>query len=226
MTSAARRLGQLLVAVGLAGAAVMTGGAAADADPPRAWTGGVEADFGRVWWVHEGVLRGRPRQLAPRRPHHRGGRRRPHREPRRLELPRRRQAARPAPLAGPAHAVHDRRRDLRRAARPVGHRRLRPRDQPAAPLGDFREVDATGAAVGTVAIDVTLVGTGTPEKHRTYSAGRTRLEYEEYFPTAKAWGRFDGTASGARTSRRRQAGQLPDPRHGPRAVTPLSPRRA
>lgn len=180
------------MAVGLAGAAVMTGGAAADADPPRAWTGGVEADFGRVWWVHEGSYAGAPGNW------HLGdltieedddvltgslvdwscpdGARPP--DPLLSPVP-----PTPCTIVGGTYVEQLDPWDIAVFDHATNRLRL---------SGDFREVDATSTAVGTVAIDVTLVGTGTPEKYRTYSAGRTRLEYEEYFPTAKAWGRFDG----------------------------------
>ncbi|MBS2937732.1 hypothetical protein KDN32_08250 [Nocardioides sp. J2M5] len=192
MATPSRRLAQLLVASSLAVAAVAVGGGSADADPPRAWTGGVESDFGRVWWVHEGSYAGAPGNW------HLGdltieedddvltgslvdwscpdGARPP--DPLISPVP-----PTSCTIVGGTYVEQLDPWDIAVFDHATNRLRL---------SGDFREVDASGEGVGTVPIDVTLVGTGSPEKTRTYSAGRTRLTYEEYFPTAKAWGRFDG----------------------------------
>lgn len=193
MATLTRRLGQLVVAVSLAAGAVVVGGGSADAHPPKAWTGGVQADFGRVWWVREGwyagakgnwhvgdvtveedddVLSGRlvdwrcPDGASPPDP---------------LVWP---QPPTPCTVVGATYveqlepwdiAVYDHEKDQIHLS------------------GDFREVNADGAPLGTtVPIDVTFAGTGTAARYRYPSADRRTLDYEEIFPTAKAWGRFDG----------------------------------
>ena len=197
MNSLAQLCARLAAVATLSTAAVVAGGATAQADPPRNWSGGTEADFGRVTWVHQGwypngsegnwhvghlnveedddgidgsIIDWRcPAGETP-----------------------------PGPLVWPVPPTSCKLKGTTYILQ-LDPWDLADFDQAKNRLiikGDFNEVTGdTMEVIGTVPIDVVIQGLGTPTVRKTYyeGTGGTMLDYEEDFTSgAKAWGRVDG----------------------------------
>lgn len=192
MSTLTRRFGQLAFAVALASVAVMTGGANADADPPRAWTGGTEADFGSVRWVHQGSYAGAtgnwhlgeltieedddiltgsitdwrcPQGEAP-----------------------------PDPLVWPTPPTGCTVTGLTWISQldPWDIARFDHATNRLTLKGDFDVLDAADEVVRTAPIDLTIAGVGAPQVSRWKADDGSSLDYEELWATTRAWGRVDG----------------------------------
>ncbi len=193
MTTPLRRIAHL-GAVGVLSAAVLVGGAGtSQADPPAGWTGGTEADWGRVTWVHDGWYPGAqgnwhvgeltigedddgvvgsitdwrcPDGVAP-----------------------------PGPLVSPLPATTCKVKG-RTTIFDISVQNFATYDHARELLtmkGDFAEIgDNPNVPIGRVAIDLTIKAVGDPYVSSFPSTDGKTLYYDELFPEAKAWGRVDG----------------------------------
>lgn len=193
MTAPFRRIAHLGAATVLSALALVGGAGASQADPPHGWTGGTQADWGRVTWVHDGWYAGAKGNW------HVGdltlgedddgvyGSIVDWRCPDGVEPP--------GPLSSPApvttckvkgrttiydlsvqdFARYDHKRDL------------------LTMKGDFAVIDDDpNQPIGRVPIDITIKALGDPSVSFFPSDDGTSLYYDEFFPEAKAWGRVAG----------------------------------
>jgi hypothetical protein len=195
MPSLTQLCARLAAVAALSALVVAATGTTAHADPPRNWSGGTQADFGRVTWVHEGWYAGARGNwhvgdlTVEEDDDGIGGGITDWRCPA-GETP-------PGPLVWPVPPTN---------CEVMGTTyvyQLDPWDladfdhenNRLIIKGDFDEVDGTTMEViGSVPIDVTIKGLGAPIVSKSYyqGDGGTLVDYEEDFTAAKAWGRFDG----------------------------------
>ena len=179
-------------AAALSTVAVVTAGTAAHADPPAGWSGGTEANFGSVQWVHEG------RHAGARGNWHVGqltieedddiltGSIIDWRCPEGEEPP--------GPLVWPVPPTSCKVKGTTYISQldpwdiaDFDHATNRLTLQ-----GSFDEVDDMHEVIGSVPIDLTIKGLGAPTVGEWLYADGTMLDYEESFESVKAWGRVDG----------------------------------
>jgi hypothetical protein len=192
MTSLVRHLVRASAALLLPATALIGASGAVQADPPAGWTGGSQAEFGRVTWVHDGWYQGAKGNW------HVGaldidedddgttGSIVDWRCPDGVEPP--------GPLVWPLPPT---------TCKQVGQTYISDLDpwdvasfdhatDRLTIVGQFDEVDADYNVIGTVAINVTIKGLGDPLVSEFPSADGKTLYYDEFFTEGKAWGRVDG----------------------------------
>jgi hypothetical protein len=192
MTTLTRRCARAAAVTAVASTLVFGAAGAAQADPPADWTGGVQAEFGRVTWVHEGSYPGAKGNW------HVGelmieedddgvtGSIIDWRCPDGVEPP--------GPLVWPPPPTtcQEEGRTVIWDLDPVDVATYDHATDRLTMSGQFDEVDSNYGVIGTVAIDLTMRGQGIPWVSEFPSADGTSLYYDEFFDDAKVRGRVDG----------------------------------
>ena len=192
MTKITRTGVRMAVVAALSTAAVVAGGSAVQADPPPGWSGGHEADFGSVTWVHDGWYAG------ARGNWHVGSltieedddvltgfitdwRCPDGEEP-------------PSPVVWPTPETSCKVTGSTYISQtnPWDVADFDQRRNRLTIEGDFDELDDNSEVIGSAAIDLTIKGLGAPTVGEVYSDDGTMLDYEEIFEESRAWGRVDG----------------------------------
>lgn len=192
MTSLMRHLARASAVLLLPATALVGVAGAVQADPPAGWTGGFQAEFGVVTWVHDGWYVGAKGNW------HVGeldidedddgitGSIIDWRCPDGVEPP--------GPLTWPLPATTC--KQVGRTSifdlEPVDVATFDHATNRLTLTGQFDEIDSNYDVIGTVDINVTIKGLGDPKVSNVPSADGKTLFYDEFFIDAKAWGRVDG----------------------------------
>lgn len=187
-----RRCARAAAVTALSSTVLLGAAGATQADPPADWTGGSQAEFGRVTWVHNGWYPGAKGNW------HVGelmieedddgvtGSIIDWRCPEGVEPPQ------PVVWPLPPTTCKEKGRTYIWDLEPWDVATYDHATDRLTMSGQFDEVDSNYGVIGTVAIDLTMKGLGTPSVSEFPSADGGSLYYDEFFDDAKVWGRVDG----------------------------------